>query len=387
LVSAEKVTYNGYSVLRMQINDTNLQDILSIAEQYNLDIWAKNAQDKWMDIMIPPNQEISNIIKQHNHVVSIKDVEDHLQSVEGYNATQKRQTFFDYFPPYADVLTWLNSINSRYPSNTQLINIGTTSGGNAIRGIRIYQSGGTKRTIFIQGGIHAREWITVTTALYIVQEIFKHPNLLAVFDFYILPVLNVDGYIYSHTTARLWRKNRQSVTGSTCIGTDLNRNYAYAWGRGGASSDPCAETFMGRSAHSAPEVAAVTAYLTNLRSSLAFFLDIHCYGAMWMSPWGYTYDYPPRYPQLDQIMQVARSSVRAVNGNTYAIGTSANVIYIAAGGSDDWAFGSLDVTPSFTVEIFGNTFQTPTNQIVRLGSEILNGVVGVANYLATSYIQ
>jgi len=47
-----------------------------------------------MDIMIPPNPEISNLIKQHDHVVSIKDVEDHIQTIEGQNATQKRQGFF-----------------------------------------------------------------------------------------------------------------------------------------------------------------------------------------------------------------------------------------------------------------------------------------------------
>jgi len=102
-----------------------------------------------------------------------------------------------------------------------------------------------------------------------------------------------------------------------------------------------------------------------------------------MSPWGWTYNFPPRYTELDQIMRIARSSILSVNGYTYAIGTSANVIYIAAGGSDDWSFGDLDVTASFTVEIYGSSFTAPPTQIPFLAREIFIGVVGVADYLAS----
>ena len=31
------------------------------------------------------------------------------------------------------------------------------------------------------------------------------------FDFYIIPVLNPDGYVYSWTTNRMWRKNMRPV--------------------------------------------------------------------------------------------------------------------------------------------------------------------------------
>jgi len=332
--------------------------------------------------MIPPNPEISNLIKQHDHVVSIKDVEDHIQTIEGQNATQKRQGFFDYFPPWEDVVEWLDAIHAVYPSNSEIITIGRTAQGNSILCIKLFDSRVAKPAIFLQAGIHAREWITVTTALYIIQELFGYPDLLIQFDFYIVPVLNIDGYIYSHTSDRYWRKNRQSNSPSTCIGTDLNRNYRYEWGRGGASTNPCDEIFMGRNPASAPEVAAVTQYLASL-NNLVFFLDIHCYGAMFMSPWGWSYTYPPRYSELDQIMQIARSSIRSVNGNSYLIGTSANVIYIAAGGSDDWAFGDLDVLASFTVEIAGSSFITPPSQIAFLGREIFIAVVGIADYLAS----
>ena len=49
-------------------------------------------------------------------------------------------------------------------------------------------------------------------------------NLLNIVDVYIIPIVNPDGYVYSHTTDRYWRKNRQPNPGSSYIGTDLNRN-------------------------------------------------------------------------------------------------------------------------------------------------------------------
>ena len=90
-------------------------------------------------------------------------------------------------------------------------------------------------------------------------------NLLNSVDFYLLPVTNPDGYVYSHEEViqwlcklvllmeqnssldrdteasygsvfiqdRMWRKNRvPDRNNSGCIGTDLNRNFGFQWGGG-----------------------------------------------------------------------------------------------------------------------------------------------------------
>ena len=52
-------------------------------------------------------------------------------------------------------------------------------------------------------------------------------QLLDEAEFVIIPVLNVDGYVYTWTNDHLWRKNRRPPpAGGTCYGIDLNRNYA-----------------------------------------------------------------------------------------------------------------------------------------------------------------
>ena len=79
-------------------------------------------------------------------------------------------------------------------------------------------------------------------------------------------------YEYSHTTNRLWRKNRagsNSALGKLmppCTGVDLNRNFGYRWGA--FSLDPrvgsrltCLETYMGTRPFSEPETTAIRRFI------------------------------------------------------------------------------------------------------------------------------
>jgi murein tripeptide amidase MpaA len=68
-------------------------------------------------------------------------------------------------------------------------------------------------------------------------------DLLDAVELILVPFTNPDGYAYTWTNTRLWRKNRSPApSGSTCIGTDLNRNYRSKWGQGGSSTNPCSDT-------------------------------------------------------------------------------------------------------------------------------------------------
>jgi zinc carboxypeptidase family protein len=73
----------------------------------------------------------------------------------------------------------------------------------------------SKPVFWIDAGIHAREWITTATALYVIYKLAeKHETdseiryLLNKFDWMIFPTINPDGYIHTRTKNRLWRKNR-----------------------------------------------------------------------------------------------------------------------------------------------------------------------------------
>ena len=61
-----------------------------------------------------------------------------------------------------------------------------------------------------------REWISPATVMWIVKELVEGAgavggeaaDLVDNLNWHILPVTNPDGYLYSQTTDRLWRKTR-----------------------------------------------------------------------------------------------------------------------------------------------------------------------------------
>jgi len=63
--------------------------------------------------------------------------------------------------------------------------------------------------VYPHAGIHAREWISTATVIHIAYTLLSKYNqdptithLIDQFDFYILPVFNVDGYVYTWTTGK-----------------------------------------------------------------------------------------------------------------------------------------------------------------------------------------
>lgn len=105
------------------------------------------------------------------------------------------------------------------------------------------------------------------------------------FDFYILPIVNPDGFAYTQSTDRMWRKNRQSTPSASCVGRDINRNWPNQWSQsGGASTSPCAEDYKGPSAGDGTETKALKAHLDGVAAGkgVQLYMDIHSYSQLWM---------------------------------------------------------------------------------------------------------
>ena len=153
-------------------------------------------------------------------------------------------------------------------------------------------------------GIHAREWIAPAIATYTINELLTKRNtyadLLNEVDIYILPNANPDGYEYSRSSDRLWRKTRQphgSALG--CVGADPNRNFDVAWGGLGTSTNKCSEIYTGPAPFSEPETAAMRNFIMNrANADWRVYTALHSYAQMILTPWGYTYDLPSDYSDL-----------------------------------------------------------------------------------------
>lgn len=92
-------------------------------------------------------------------------------------------------------------ISKKYDDVT-LFSIGSSFEGRQMYGVKLSSGGNeTKSAILIDAGIHAREWVAPTTALYAISRLIKKKSksIYANLDWYIIPQINPDGYEYSHT--------------------------------------------------------------------------------------------------------------------------------------------------------------------------------------------
>lgn len=140
-------------------------------------------------------------------------------------------------------------------------------------------NGAPKPALFVDAGIHAREWIAPATALHLINRLTSDPSLrplLRAIDIYVLPSVNPDGYEYTRQVDRFWRKTRsppqarkgRRVGRSECYGVDPNRNFPEHWDVSGTSSATCSEIYSGPGPLSERETQALAKFLAEKKDSI-----------------------------------------------------------------------------------------------------------------------
>eukprot|EP00105_Crassostrea_gigas_P030888 XP_011453366.1 PREDICTED: carboxypeptidase B [Crassostrea gigas] len=389
------IRYDGHEVL--QILPKTIEDVhelLSLAKKYHLDIWkSPRYLNETFDVRVDPEQitdfvnDIEALGLKANHWIT--DVQKLIDEIS--TGRDRRATFsIGAFNDHASINAYLDSLASANPHVT-VHTMGNSYEGRAIKYVKISNNlGVNKKAIYADGGIHAREWLAVTTVLYFIDQIANNPSrdrtidaLLGKFDFYFAPVVNPDGYEYSRSHDRMWRKNRRPVI-SGCHGVDLNRNFAYHWNPdNGGSRNPCEEVHAGTHATSEIETKHLQNFLCS-HSNLIAYLNVHTYGQYWIYPWGYTPILPADYRDLDHLGRSAATAIRHTHGRTFTVGEDTRVLYAAAGGADDYAKGACGVKYSYTVELRDtglHGFVAPTSYIIPAGEETFAGFKAFATEL------
>lgn len=189
------------------------------------------------------------------------------------------------------------------------------------------------------------------------------------------------GFLYTQSSDRLWRKNRQTTTGSTCLGHDINRNWPYQWSvTGGASTNPCAEDFKGAAAGDAPETKSLIAKLSSIKTAqgLKLYIDWHSYSQLFMTPYGYSCTaLATNNAEYQSLANGATDAIAAPFGTQFTAGPICSTIYQATGNSVDYVADVAKADYSFTVELRDtgrNGFVLPAAQILPSGQEAFEGV-------------
>uniref|UniRef100_A0A3B3D1W3 Carboxypeptidase O n=1 Tax=Oryzias melastigma TaxID=30732 RepID=A0A3B3D1W3_ORYME len=233
-----------------------------------------------------------------------------------------------------------------HPDVVTIVDYGQTYEKRTISLLKIgIESEKRKKAIWMDCGIHAREWIAPAFCQYFVKQILqsyktdaKIETMMRDMDFYVTPVLNIDGYLYSwkDNTTRLWRKNRSPGPSGDCYGTDLNRNFDANWGTIGVSFNCSSNTYCGTQPVSEPEAQAVTYFVGSRKDDILCFLTIHSYGQLLLVPYGHPNFTAPNYDELMEVGQAAATAIWNVHKKNYTVGSSPDVLYPNSGSSRDW---------------------------------------------------
>ncbi|VIO94413.1 Uncharacterized protein BM_BM6935 [Brugia malayi] len=402
--------YRGYSLLRfptvttdwldqieadsLALNNANVINFLE-TKRILVDIWAKpNMYRNHADVLVAPEyldsflallrmRDISDIQIVANDIQ--KEIDRERRDLVYAMKYRSRRSVGDNslanfnliaYHRYDEIVDYLRKLSRLHPNLAEIFNITKTYEGRDLIGIKIGSRSSFKPAIFIDAGIHAREWIAPA----LVTEYQKDSNLthmLDKFDWYIVPVANPDGYEYSMTTDRLWRKTRsRNVTvNKWCVGADANRNWGYRWGEAGANRSPCSNIYPGSTAFSEVETAGIRDFITYQILDLKVYVSLHSYGQLFLAPWGYTNDRPNNYHDQKQAASLAVEAIRKRTGAKYDYGTISELMYRASGTSIDYMqdkgvpyIYGIELRPEDADNNFGFTiparFIEPTGQLV-----------------------
>lgn len=237
---------------------------------------------------------------------------------------------------YSEVITFLQDVNGRFPSNTALFSLGASNSGEIIQGIRI--GNGSIRSLVVATH-HGNEYGSTEVAKAFAAAIAENP--ITNHTVYVIPVLNIPGY------------NRGSRAEA---GLDPNRDYP----------GPCGT--------SGPFRLKSTKALADFIQSEGIInsATLHTYMPGVLYPWGIsTRDTSTPYDSLFQMLTKA-----ATQESGYAYGNNTELLYPADGTFEDYAYWQHGIW-SLLFEL-GQSHSPSANQIAEM---IRVNVPGIRRFL------
>ncbi|XP_018787467.1 PREDICTED: interaptin [Bactrocera latifrons] len=385
-LNAQLRRYDGAQVWRIVVqsdHDRKMADELQT--KYGGQLWKEVKQE--VDYLLKPQvlAEAAQHVRAANlsRIVLIDNLQNVIETenpsaaeIAQYQNRKGHRLTWKAYHRLADIHGFFDTMAKTYPDICSVETIGYSIQKRPLKILKISNGNPGNPGIWIDGGMHAREWISSATVTYIANQLIEDwenlPEYMRNVNWYIHAVANPDGYEYTHTTDRLWRKNMRSH-GRQCPGVDLNRNFGYKWGGKGTSANPCAQTYRGSKAFSEPETFYISKFISNYpRDTFKAFLSFHSYGQYILYPWGYDYQPTADKADLDRVARQAGTTITKKSGGKYTVGPSATTLYPAAGGSDDWAKGFAGIKYAYTIEM-GDTgrygFVLPASHIEPNGRD------------------
>ncbi len=371
------VRYDNHRIVRITPRDA--RDLLTLESIGASHMGCEVRRDQPAEFRVPPDRMDALAASGIPFTVTIQNLQAVIDAESArLNAPQPRGvSWFDDYKNLADVEAYMAELAALRPDLVTLFDIGLTIEGRPIRAMRIANDavdlGRCKPAMLLNATQHAREWITAMNAMYVADQLIRlhgtdayTTDLLDNADFIIVPVSNPDGYVYTWTSERYWRKNRRpNASGS--FGVDNNRNWGYKWGIPGlgwaaGSSTEESDIYWGTGPFSEPETQALRD-LVIAHPEIKGHNDIHSYGQLILWSWGWSPLPTPHQAQLAATGDAMSDAVESVHGRFYRTGPIYTTIYAVAGSSVDWFYQEQKIL-SMSYELRGGGFNPPPTDIL-----------------------
>ncbi|XP_023320641.1 carboxypeptidase B [Eurytemora carolleeae] len=412
-ISADKISYAGYSVVEATPkNNDELTWLESDSPCSVLGEWVGNG------VGLLCSRLEANLLRQQAKNRGIKttfstrhlgrqiDKEEEQNSradlIQPHKRQKKRILTHEEFVNYATIQHYLDSLQELYPY-VNVSSIGKSIEGRDLKLVTI-NGGRNLPKIFIDAGIHAREWISPASTLFFIDKLTKvlkrqkthstkttgRRSLTDEIEWHIVPLMNPDGYEHSRNKDRMWRKNRRVNPNSNCVGVDLNRNFPEGYGIG-SSTRACSEVFQGPNPLSEPESIALNNHIEQT-SGIRAAVSVHSFGNVLIFPWGYTETAHPQKAALSELANVISDTIYQKYEERYKPGTAKEVFgsWGVAGGATDDYYITKGIPYSFTFELpqtdsAGNHgFLLPPSNIKKVGNQLFLGFMTLAGQVLKS---
>ncbi|KRZ86760.1 Carboxypeptidase A4, partial [Trichinella sp. T8] len=386
-----------FKVFRITPNSTVqlhfLKHLWKNAYRYKADFWSVPRKvDDAVDVMVHPDnrRRFENLLNQKtmNYFVSVDDVQKLIERLEVTKPKEASRFWkhdhrsnsgpyfnFHQFHNISEINGYLYSVQQRYPDITKLHVIGYTHENRPILTIQIgYPLNYNKnKAIWVDAGMHAREWASQTSAVYLIFKLvteFSHRLSMRKYIYnltwYITPVANPDGYEYTRSSTapdvRLWRKNRSPVQcyGTTKFCCQGARIIFLIINNAISSIEYC---------FSEPESRAIRDFVWQRREEIRAFITIHTYSQLWIHPYSHK---RKSYPSdLADLRETAIKATEALK-------------HPSAGGSDDWAKYAAKIKYVYLLELRPDEdrrygFIVDPDQVLPIARETWEGIKVVAD--------
>ncbi|XP_035795949.1 uncharacterized protein LOC118468822 [Anopheles albimanus] len=462
----QRRSYAGYQLWRLTVK--SVEQLRSLTEYrrspagLELQWWLGPTVRGPTDVLVPPpgtpQQTNFRDYLRDERISSETTIRDLGRAIAYENPRQTRRdqietellhghplTWYRYHR-YADIVKFLGSLHRHHGHRVQLLHIGRSYEGRPLTVVRVSYAQpaargerrrhkrpgapGTRRpAILIEAGASGREWLGPAVATWLLNRLVELPTPVAngtqevdsvqSYDWYVLPVLNPDGYEYSHEHDRMWSKSRgnssdnddddegvQGVLASAlmpswwpgagsggdrqCIGVHLDRNWGHRWGEGpGASRSRCSEDYAGPAPFSEPETRSLRDFLIGRnRRNLRLYLSLRSYGQ--------TLSYPADTDGAEEqeaagrdedVHEMASVGLDALRGSgteqQYRLEAGATVGGAASGTAVEYARYRAGIRYAYTLRLPDtgtHGFLLPPSNIVSTGRDLFELLKGMIEY-------